>query len=126
MKLIKNIATAFRSTQTNTSSDHYCNDPIVIDDLGRKVCNKEAFFNLYTKAMEESNDSFKVYMVKMICSCRYHLVSLSLSEQQSFIDYCLENKVDISDEGLRLANEELTLSLTQSESFISSWAKNHN
>ncbi|EOC0012496.1 hypothetical protein ACI0X9_004226, partial [Cronobacter turicensis] len=86
------------------SNDRYCNDPISIADIGRKVEDKEAFFNLYLRCASESCSSFPIYLAKMIRSCRYHLVSLPDERRKSFYQFCLDHKVDISNESLDAAN----------------------
>lgn len=101
IKLIKSIF----QTNSDMTVTRFCNDPIVIEDLGRHIEHKEAFFNLYVHCLCESSDSFPVYLAKMIRHCRLHMFSLPVDEQQSFFDFCLTHKVDISLESLEEANK---------------------
>ncbi|HIC1988171.1 TPA: hypothetical protein ACW0Q5_002969 [Klebsiella pneumoniae] len=104
-KLIEFINSVFRKTSSVVSVETpYCNDPIVIDDLGRRIEHKEAFFNLYVRSTCDSGSCFPVYLAKMIRHCRLHMLSLPVEERQSFFDFCLMHKVDISDESLEIAN----------------------
>ncbi|HGO4662077.1 TPA: hypothetical protein MCO89_005832, partial [Klebsiella pneumoniae] len=60
-KLIKFIKSVFRKTSSVVSVETpYCNDPIVIDDLGRRIEHKEAFFNLYVRSTCDSDSCFPV------------------------------------------------------------------
>lgn len=93
----------YNALNHSVESDHYCNDPIVISDLGRRIEHKEAFFNLYVKSIQESSSSFHIYLARMIRGCRLHMLSLPIQEQQSFVEFCLSHKIDISDDALRVA-----------------------
>ncbi|MEQ0217880.1 hypothetical protein ABLV18_27780 [Klebsiella sp. CN_Kp114] len=104
--LIKFIYFIFRKSSTVASTETlYCNDPIVIEGLGRRVGHKEAFFNLYVRSTCDSGSHFPVYLAQMIRHCRLHMYSLPTEERQSFFDFCLMHKVDISDESLEIANQ---------------------
>ncbi|EIZ1085965.1 hypothetical protein MPI44_004513 [Klebsiella oxytoca] len=104
--LIKFIKSLFHKTSTAVSvATPYCNDPIVIEDLGRRIEHKEAFFNLYVRSTCDSGSRFPVYLAQMIRHCRLHMLSLPVEERQSFFDFCLMHKVDISDESLEIANQ---------------------
>ncbi len=102
--LIKFIKSIFcNASSTATSDNPYCNDPIVIADLGRRVEHKEAFFNLYVRCSSDSGSSFPAYLAQMIRSCRLHMYSLPMNERQSFFNFCLDHKVDISVQSLEIA-----------------------
>jgi len=107
---MKNLFKCFQSllnkkgVNSVANQDTFCNDPIAIEDLGRRVEDKEAFFNLYVRCTCESCSSFPIYLAKMIRSCRLHMHSLPVKRQKSFFQFCLDHKVDISDESLEIAN----------------------
>jgi len=104
--LIKFIKSIFCNTSSTAKTDNpYCNDPIVIADLGRRVEHKEAFFNLYLRCASTSESRFPVYLAQMIRHCRLHMYSLPVNERQSFFNFCLDHKVDISLESLEIANK---------------------
>lgn len=101
--LIKFIKSIFRKSNTaDTVETTYCNDPIVIEDLSRRVEHKEAFFNLYVRSAHDSGSHYPVFLAHMIRHCRLHMVSLPPEERQSFFDFCLSHKVDISDKSLEI------------------------
>ncbi|ELY4881476.1 hypothetical protein ACLI07_23310 (plasmid) [Providencia huaxiensis] len=119
--LIKFIKSIFCNTPTSTSPDDnpYCNDPIVIADLGRRIEHKEAFFNLYVRCSSDSGSHFPVYLAQMIRSCRLHMFSLPVNERQSFFDFCLVHKVDISIQSLEVANEQEKACLAKNNNQVS-------
>lgn len=106
IKVIKSIFTKSTKTTINSVETLYCNDPIVIEDINRKIQHKEAFFNLYLRCSCESGSCFPVYLANMIRHCRLHMFSLPVEERQSFFNFCLAHKVDISHESLVIANNK--------------------
>lgn len=118
--LVKFLKSLSSSKNTATSdSTLYCNDPIAIKDLGRRIEHKEAFFNLYVRCSCESRGSFHVYLANMIRHCRLHMFSLPVEDRQSFFDYCLVNKVDISHRSLEVANQNERAANAQMDAVIS-------
>lgn len=116
--LIKFIKSIFRKASTVTSIETpFCNDPIVIEDLGRRIEHKEAFYNLYVRCTCDSGSHFPVYLAHMIRHCRLHMLSLPIEERQSFFDFCHMHKVDISDESLEIANQNERVCYTELNEF---------
>lgn len=105
--LIKVVKSVFFKKQTvSPIINSYCNDPIVIEGLGKRLEHKEAFFNLYIVSICDCGSHFSVYLAKMIRHCRLHMLSLPVEERQSFFNFCLTHKVDLSDESLEFANQK--------------------